>query len=62
NKQRMNLAPLITQLASEFKSNPNLIIYIRADKDSRFDLFAQLVDACQRNGISRYSVRTAPIE
>ena len=61
NKQRLGLDPLVAQLAGEFKANPNLIIYIRADKDSRFDLFAQLVDACQRAGISRYSVRTAPV-
>jgi len=61
NKQRLGLDPLVAQLAGEFRANPNLIIYIRADKDSRFDLFAQLVDACQHAGISRYSVRTAPV-
>jgi len=62
NKQRMPLGQLTAQLAGEFKSNPNLIVYIRVDKDSRFDLFAQLVDSCQNAGISRYSIRTQPIQ
>jgi biopolymer transport protein ExbD len=60
DKQRMNLAQMISQLAGEFRSNPNLIVYIRADKDSRLDYTAQLLDGCQKNGITRYSIRTEP--
>jgi biopolymer transport protein ExbD len=47
-------------LAQEFRSNPNLVVYIRADKDSRYDVVAQLIDGCQRSGITRYSLRTDP--
>jgi len=31
------LAQIIRQLAGEFRGNPNLVVYIRADKDSRSD-------------------------
>ena|SRR5260221_14250645 len=58
--QRMPLPQLIPRLAQEFRSNPNLIVYIRADKDSRLDFTAQLLDGCNKNGITRYSIRTDP--
>jgi len=57
-KQRMPLQSLISQLASDYRNNPNLVVYIRADKDCRYDLVAQLLDGCQRYNISRYSLRT----
>jgi biopolymer transport protein ExbD len=60
DRQRMQLPQLISRLAQEFRANPNLIVYIRADKDSRYDLIAQLIDGCQRGGITRYSLRTDP--
>ena len=51
---------MIPQLAQDFRANPNLIVYIRADKDCRYELVAQLIDGCQKNGITRYSLRTDP--
>ena len=39
--------------------HPELMI-IRADKDSHYDLVAQVIDGCVRNGITRYSLGTAP--
>ena len=60
NKQRMNLAQLLPKLAQDFRANQNLVVYIRADKDSRYDLVAQLIDGCQKSGIKRYSLRTDP--
>jgi biopolymer transport protein ExbD len=60
DKQRMTLNEMLGRLDSEFKSNPELIVYIREDKDSRFDYFAQLLNGCQHYGITRYSVRTDP--
>jgi biopolymer transport protein ExbD len=58
--QQTALPQIIRQLAGEFRTNPNLVVYIRADKDSRYDLVAQLLDGCQKNGIKRYSLRTDP--
>src|ERR1019366_9390961 len=48
---------LIARLTTESRSNPNLIVYIRADKDSRYELLAKLLDTCQNNGI-KISFRT----
>lgn len=54
------LGEIISSLAEDSRSNPNLVVYIRADKDCRYDLVAQLLDGCQKHGISRYSLRTDP--
>ncbi|MGA2180972.1 MAG: biopolymer transporter ExbD [Verrucomicrobiota bacterium] len=60
DKQRMSLGPLTARLAAEFRSNPNLIVYIRADQDGPYKNVAMLIDGCQRSGITRYSLRTEP--
>ena len=60
DRKTVQLPQMIAQLAGEFRANPNLVVYIRADKDSRYDLVAQVIDGCQRNGITRYSLRTDP--
>jgi len=62
DRQHLQLPQLITRLTGESRSNPNLIVYIRADKDSRYDLVAQVIDGCQRGGITRYSLRTEPTQ
>ena len=59
-KQRTNLPQLLARLSGDYRSNPNLVVYIRADKDCRYDLVAQVIDGCQRNGLTRYSLRTDP--
>ena len=60
DKQRMSLEQLIARLAGEFRSNPNVIVYIRADQDGPYKNVAALIDGCQRSGITRYSLRTEP--
>jgi len=60
DKQRLNLDQLTARLAAEFRANPNLIVYIRADADGRYKYVADLIDRCQRSGITRYSLRTEP--
>ena len=60
DREAMQLPQIISRLAGDFHSNPNLVVYIRADKDSRYDLVAQVIDGCQKYGISRYSLRTDP--
>ena len=61
DKQRMNLQQLVTSLAQDFHANPNLIVYIRADQNGPYKNVAAVIDGCQRNGITRYSLRTEPI-
>jgi biopolymer transport protein ExbD len=60
NRQRMSLDQLEANLLRDFRANPNLVVYIRADEMGRNkDLYA-VIDRCQRNGITRYSLRTEP--
>jgi len=60
NRQKMSLEQLEASLVRDFKANPNLVVYIRADEMGRNkDLYA-VIDRCQRNGITRYSLRTEP--
>src|ERR1700743_1292473 len=59
DRQRMSLPQLTARLTQMAHANPNLIVNIRADKDSRYEMFALLVDTCQRNGI-KISLRYAP--
>jgi biopolymer transport protein ExbD len=60
DRRRVSLEQMETRLARDFKSNPGLVVYIRADEMGRNkDLYA-VIDRCQRNGITRYSLRTEP--
>ena len=61
NKQTMGLDQLVARLAGEFRANPNLIVYIRADEDGPYKNVAAVIDGCQRGGITRYSLRTEPV-
>jgi biopolymer transport protein ExbD len=60
NKQRLNLSQLLAALSRDYRANENMVVYVRADKDCRYELVAQLIDGCQKSGIKRYSLRTAP--
>jgi biopolymer transport protein ExbD len=60
DKMPMSLGQLEGMLVDEHRRRPNMIVYIRADRKSPLEYFAALTDACQRRGISRYSLRTEP--
>jgi len=57
NRRAMRLDQIVAQLVQDYRYNPNIIIDIRGDKDSRLELTVALMDACQRNGITRFSIR-----
>lgn len=60
DKRRISIDQLEAQLKRDFAANPELVVYIRADENGRNkDLYA-VIDRCQRNGITRYSLRTEP--
>jgi biopolymer transport protein ExbD len=60
NRQPMSLDQIEANLKKDFQANSNLVVYIRADEMGRNkDLYA-VIDRCQRNGITRYSLRTEP--
>jgi len=60
DRRRMPFNELMTRLAADFRANQNLIVYIRADEDGPYKNVAAVLDGCQRNGITRYSLRTEP--
>jgi biopolymer transport protein ExbD len=60
DRKQMKVAQVLAQLVQDYKYNKNLVINIRADEMGRNkDLYA-LIDGCQRNGITRFSLRTEP--
>jgi biopolymer transport protein ExbD len=60
NRQQMSLPQIEAQLVADFHANPNLVVYIRADEMGRNKDTYAVIDGCQRNGITRYSLRTEP--
>ena len=60
NRRALPLNQIIAQLVQDFRANPNLIIYIRADGNSHTKDVAALMDACSRYKITRYSLREQP--
>ena len=61
NRNPVNLDQMESFLVADFKRNTNLVIYIRADEMVKTkDLYA-VIDRCQRNGITKYSLRTEPV-
>lgn len=60
DRYQMSLDQIESALVRDARANPNLVVYIRADERGKTkDLYA-IIDRCQRNGITRYSLRTEP--
>jgi biopolymer transport protein ExbD len=62
NKHEMSIEQVEANLVKDFQANRNLVVYIRADEKGRIKGLATLLERCQRNGITRYSLRTEPIK
>ena len=60
NKQRMTPAEIERTLVDAFRKNPELIVAIRADKDGKNEYLYDIINRCQRNGITKFSLRTEP--
>lgn len=60
NRQRMSLDQVEANLVRDFRADPNLVVYVRGDEMGRWKDVAAVLDRCQRNGITRISVRTDP--
>jgi biopolymer transport protein ExbD len=59
-KVKLTPAQIEQSLVGDFKKNPNIIVYVRADKDGRIEPFADVMNRCIKNGITKFSFRTAP--
>ncbi len=60
DKRRVSLDQLEAMLVNAVQANPNTVVYIRADENSRTKDFTAVIDRCQKRGITRYSIRTEP--
>ena len=58
NTRAVMIDQLEQELVKAFKSNPDLVVYVRADKAVPFEHVAAVMHRCQRNNITRFSVRT----
>jgi biopolymer transport protein ExbD len=58
--QEMALAQIGMELSKAYQSNPNLIVYIRADENGPYKHVAYIIDMCEQRGITRLSLRTQP--
>ena len=60
NGKFMRAFEVINQLDQSTKENPNTVVAIRAHEDTPHKHVIAIVDGCQKRGINRYSIRTAP--
>ena len=60
NSKPISLQILEQQLLADYRANPDLVVYIRADEAGFNKHTYAVIDACQRNGITRFSLRTEP--
>jgi biopolymer transport protein ExbD len=60
DKRRMTLDQIEAALVSANKANPNTVVYIRVDENGKNKDTYAVIDRCQRNGITRFSLRTEP--
>ena len=47
-------------LVAAYKANTNTVVYIRADENGKNKDLYEVINRCQRNGITRFSLRTEP--
>ncbi len=60
--QRLSLAQLESELVRAHRSDPKLIVYVAADKRTPWGYGIAVIDACSRNHIFNFSVRTEPAQ
>ena len=60
DKRPLALPDVINALKAANAGNPNTVVYIRADENGPYKFVAAVIDGCQRNNITRVSLRTEP--
>jgi biopolymer transport protein ExbD len=55
--KHMTLDQISASLARDFHSNPNLLVFIRADENGKYKWVADILDRCQQLGIVNISLR-----
>ena len=60
DRTRMTPVEIERRLVDAFKRNPNIIVAIRADKNGKNEYLYDIINRCQKNGITKFSLRTEP--
>ena len=60
DKMPMSIGQLEQELVKDFKANPNIVIYIRADENGKNKDTYAVIDRCQKNGMKSFGLRTEP--
>ncbi len=53
----MKLDEISRVLEAQYRANPNLLVFIRADENGKYKLVADILDRCEQIGITRISLR-----
>ena len=54
------LNAMFDRIVQANKSNPNTVVYIRADANSYLKYGVSVIDGCTKRGLTKFSIRTAP--
>ena len=60
DRHKLSIDQIESELVKDYSVNTNLVIYIRADENSRWKDVEAVMDRCQKHGIKRFSPRTEP--
>lgn len=60
DRKPISLINLEAALVAANRANPKTVVNIRADRKGEIDNLYAVVNCCQRNGITRFSLRTEP--
>ena len=58
--ESMSLEQIEQKLVADHQSNPNILVYVRADHRGTYRAVAAVLNRCEENGITRVSLRTEP--
>src|SRR3954447_3996021 len=55
DRHKLSIDQIESELVKDYSVNTNLVIYIRADENSRWKDVEAVMDRCQKHGIKRFS-------
>ena len=58
--RRMTLAQIEAELVRTFRTNPKMVVWIRADKATSWEKVHAVMDMLSTRGITRYNFRSEP--
>lgn len=59
-KRYISLEQLVANLAGEYRTNPRLLVYIRADENGPYRHVAGILNRLEAAGLAQVSLRTQP--